>query len=163
MSSASASEHISFRPYRAIAAELISAGISCGRSFSLLTPGPVFVWPGGCLPWSEVAIFWRDVKLDVKRSTDRSPGRPSGESLAGLRPGGCRTPRSVCVGGRVWADGLGFCNSLPEGQDYRKFSNLRFSPLNDRFRKWERKSENPTLPFCSPIFRREICGIVPSF
>ena len=45
---------ISFRPYRALSAELTSAALPEARLFGspFLTPGPVFVWPGGCLPWS---------------------------------------------------------------------------------------------------------------
>ena len=144
----SASQSFNFRP---LPGTLIRRAYSSAdlqeAQFSLPTPGPVFVRPGACLPWSAGSDRCGGVELDVKRSNrpprTGSPGRPDPGALQAFGRGGCRTRRIVCVVG-WWVRRI----SIPcsKEQDYREFSNLCSSPLNDRPRKWEHKFGNADLP-----------------
>ena len=88
---------ISFRPYRAVAAELTSAYLPVAL-FSCPARDPRF-WARVSLPWSAGSDRCGGVELDVKRSTDRNqagtPGISGRTPGGGLRPG-CRILRSVC-------------------------------------------------------------------
>ena len=98
--------------------------------------------------------FWRDVKLDVKRSTDRQgkPPRSGRMDLLLVASDVGAFGHAGLVGGCGWMVGIGFCDSLSAGQYYRKISNLAFLPLIDGFRKWERQIRKSDPPLVSPIF-----------